>query len=434
MTKEHLSSPASVARYGVPVVAGLFYLMASRGFDFTSEGTWAMAGFVKYGFSSPLASGSTSPLWEFFLAVGGGFHLDPLLTGKVLSLIFSCLTILVCSVVTYEIVQDYAISLCVTLIMAMQGWLLQIGPSGSPLSAAIALVLAVMFFMLRNEYVVAPFILGLCTLISWQVVVLLLPLWADMWFNSVSKRRAQRVMLAAALAYVAAVLPWAVYSAAYNRPLIPVIADMPELPMLTIMAALTMIVPGALGFAGLALVARGEARDRFRTSAGPLMFLVLLLVAGAASRSDIWYAAIPLVLVYAFLGLAEVLKRLRGQNLVYSLSFVLTGLLLIGAQRIYYKENEPSMAAAIGRAEELRTAGEWISRNVPRAQNVCAEHPSVVGYYAERAVASAESGTGSSCDLVVSSRSDTAGYERAFTPDTPVDAASAQRYVVWRRK
>lgn len=394
----------------------------------------AMASLAKQGSSSLVAGGYPSPLWQFLLTVAGRFHLDPLLSEKVLSLIFSCLAILTYFLVANELLRDYVMAFCAVLAVAMQGWFIQIAPSGSALSAAIALAMAVVFFMLRNEYVVASFLLGLSTLVYWQAVFLFIPLCADIWINSVSKQRASHVMLSVGLAYVCALLPWVAFAWTSHENVIPVMLRTPELPPLSYPLVLTRVILGSLGLWGLALSFPAAKRESLRAHGGPLLFMILLFALGGALHSEAWYAGLPLVVVYALSGLGEVLRSWGREHLIYSASFVLTGLLLICWQHDYFRENRPSMAVAIARAQDLRAAAGWIRTNSPARQNICAEHPVVVEYYAERAVTSAEQSDGSTCDLVVTSRGQMPGYEKAFSPQSMFDAVPMQRYAVWRKK
>ena len=116
--------------------------------------------------------------------------------------------------------------------------------------------------------------------------------------------------------------------------------------------------------------------------------MIFLFILGTVLHLDVWYAGIPLVLAYGFLGLTRVWERLGRGNPGYTVSIVLTGVLLIGAQSSFYTENKPSMADAIAQMRELRTAGEWVGMNSLTGQDICAEHPAVIGYYAERPVTS----------------------------------------------
>jgi hypothetical protein len=428
----------NITRYGLPLVIGMFYLTASLGFEFTADSAMCMAGAVKFGFASPIADGYPSPLWHFLLMVGSWFHLDPLLTSKVLSLVFSCLAVFASYLVANELLRDRLIAFCISLAFAMQGWLVQVAPSGSALSLAVVLIMTVLFFVLRNEYVVAPFTLGLCTLVFWQAAFLLIPLCVDIWINSVSKRRASKVMLSACLVYVSALMPWGVYAWINNVAVVPVLLQVVELPAPSLWAVVVLALLGVLGVAELTFsLAKAVTRlDSIRSNTGMLLFMVILTLSGWILHLDVWYAVVPLIVVYAFSTLAEMLKRIAGEHLLYSVSFVLTGLLLVHFQFDYYRGNKPSMAAAIGQASELRVAAEWIKMNASSGQRVCAERPGVLEYYSERPVDPLSHHHPSLEDFVVTSQPDIAGYDIAFQPEvvpgTP--AVPGQHSAVWRRK
>lgn len=438
MTDDQPSFVISVTRYGMPLVVGIFYLTASLGFEFTSDSAMHLASIVKYGFTSPLHDGYPSPLWHFLVSVGTVFHLDPLLTSKVLSLVFSCVTILASYLVANEILRDRLIAFCISLALAMQGWLLQLSPSGSALSLAIALTMAVLFFMLRNEYVVAPFCLGLCTLIYWQAVFLLIPLCVDVWINSVSKQRALKVILSACLVYLSALLPWAMYAWINNVEGTPVLLRVSELPNTSFIAMSVLVVLGVLGVVGLVLLqmARQSRKESVRVHSGVLLFVIVMTLQALILHVETWYAALPLVVTYAFLGLAEMLKRFGREQLLYSASFVLTGLLLVHLQFDYYGGNKSSMAAAIRQTNELRIAAEWIKVNTASGVDVCAENPGVLEYHAERPVALLSQNEEARCELVVTSRQEMQGYEVVFRPMMTADAATipARHYAVWRKR
>jgi hypothetical protein len=428
----------NITRYGLPLVIGIFYLTASLGFEFTADSAMQMASVVKLGFASSIADGYASPQWQFLLMLGGWFHLDPLLTSKVLSLVFSCLVVFASYFVANEILRDRLIAFCVSLVLAMQGWLLQIAPSGSALSMAIALTLTALFFMLRNEYVVAPFLLGLCTLVYWQTAFLLIPLCVDIWINSVSKRRASKVMLSGCLVYLSALMPFGLYAWINNVAAIPVLFRIVELPALSLLAVAVLVFLGTLGVAGFVFsLLMAETRlESVRTNVGTLLFMIVLAFSGWILHLDVWYAAIPFIVVYAFFGLAEMLKRMAKERLLYSAVFVLTGLLLILFQMDYYRGNKPSMAAAISQTTELRIAAEWIKMRTSSGQRVCAERPGVLEYYSERPVAPLNPADSLGADFVITSQRDVTGYEVAFQPEVMPDPASVhlQHSAVWRRK
>gem|GEM_PF-3188562 len=425
-----------ITRYGLPLVVGIFYLTATLAFEFTADSTLRMASFVRHGFVSPPIGGSPSPLWWFLLTIGGWFHLDILLASKVLSLVFCCATILVGYLVANEILRDRLIAFCVSLILALQGWLLQLAPSGSALSLAIVLILAAIFFMLRNEYVVAPFILGLSTLVVWQAVFILVPLCLDILLNSVSNRRAWKVIVSACFVYLGALLPWAIYAWVNSAEGVPILLTGSELPPLSITEMVTLSFLGLLCIIGFApsLWSQDSRTESLRTNGGTLMFMGVLIVLGLIPYVDIWYAVLPLVVAYSFFGLTEVLKRTGRPLLLHSLSFVFTAFVLVLLQVDYYNVNKPSMARAVEEANERRIVAEWISTNVSSSRSVSAERVGALEYYAERHIAQLQQHGQPSDDFVVSSVHALACYEVAFTPMGETTTVPGQTYVVWKRK
>lgn len=432
MSDEQQSFVIKVTRYGLPVVVGIFYLTASLGFSFTSDSTFQMLGAARD--ATSVSEGFPSPLWRFLLMIGGSLGVDQLLASKVLSLVFSCAAILMMYLVANEILGDRLIAFCVSLVFGMEGWMLQLAPSGSALTLAILLVLTGLFFMLRNEYVVAPFMLGLCTLVFWQAVVLLIPLWMDIWINSVNKRRAAKVALSACIVYCSSLLPLVLYSWSSGTKGLPTMLQVAELPHISVMAAGILGLLGLVGVTGFGLVMRSSEKgiEALRTSCGVVAFMITLVLVGFAYRSQVWLAASPVITVYAYYGFAEILNRIRKQRLLYSLSFVLTGLLIVHLQIEYQRMNKPSMAAAVEQNVELRILSEWLRTNSSNGNSVCAEQPGIVGYYAERPVDPLSENKEPACALVVTSRREVAGYDLAFRPVAPPD--DGRHYAVWRKK
>ena len=431
MNDEQQSFVIKVTRYGLPVVVGIVYLTASLGFSFTSDSTFQMV-------NAGRITGSTgmfpSPLWQFILTISGALGLDQLLASKVLSLVFSCAAILVGYLVGNEILGDRLMAFCVSLVFGMEGWMLQLAPSGSAVTLAILLALSGLFFMLRNEYVVAPFIFGLCTLVIWQAVLLLLPLCVDIWMNSVDKRRAVKVALSACLVYCSSLLPLVLYEWSSGRWDIPILLRAGELPDFSLAAMAILGLLCLLGVAGFGLTLRSSEvrKDVLRTNGGVIAFMIVLILMASAYQIQVWVAVLPLIIVYAYFGLAELLRWIGKSRLVYSLSFVLTGLLVVHLQLEYQRTNRPSMIEAVAQNTELRILSEWVRENSSDTSQVCAEHPGIVGYYAERQVVRSRDHGEPACDLIVTSRANVSGYEVAFKPPPLPD--DARYFAVWRRK
>lgn len=437
MNNNQHSYAIAITRYGLPFVVGIFYLTASLGFEFTDDSTFRVLSAMKDGgSSSPIVF--PSPLWQFLLMMAGWFHLNPLLTSKVLGLVFACSTIFVTYLVASELLHDRLMAFCVSLVSGMQGWLLHMAPSGSALMFAIALTLAALFFMLRNEYVVAPFILGLSTMVFWQAAFFLIPVCIDIWMNSVSKRRSSKVIFSACLVYLSALLPWVLYAWSKGVDGFPALLRGDEIPQFSPLMLAIVSLLGALGIVGMVLSALSslDRTEMFRSHAGVLAFVFFLALLGLLSHSDVWLASLPLAVMYAFHGLSELLKRFGSQRLLYSVSFVLTGLLLVPLQLEYYRVNKPAMLLAVERANELQVVALWLQTNVPPTLRVCAERPGIIEYYAEISIAKLQPHDGLCGDVVVTSRREMPGYDIAFRPGGLIDESTGavQSYAVWRKK
>lgn len=423
-----LPSGSSVARFGLPFVICVFYLTASLGFQFTADSAFMMAMTIGTGD----AAGS-SPLWQFLLVVGKWFHLDALVVGKVLSLLLTSSTILLVFLVANEILRDRILSLLVSLVFAMQGWLLQIAPSGSALSLAIVLCLGGIFFALRNEYVVAPFVLGAAALVSWHVVLLMVPLSIDIWMNSVSKRHAWHVILMSWIVFLCAVLPWVVFGASKTMSGIPILLEFTGLHSASWFSMVMLGVLLLASAAGLVL-SFSARREHFRTLASVALFTAVLAIIGIAFQVQVWLAAVPLIFILSFIGIAETLRFVGRERLIYSATLVLTGLMLVISQIDYQTVTRPLMVSAIAYTAEFRIAGEWIKSEIPKQLAVESEYPGVVAFYSSRPVSRLNSGE-ASADILVTTSGAPSGYDSVFRPPHPFDAGEPDAYVtVWRRR
>lgn len=169
-----------------------------------------------------------------------------------------------------------------------------------------------------------------------------------------------------------------------------------------------------------------------RTNGGVIGFVIVAVLMAPLYDIQIWIAALPLVLVYAYVGLSELLKWVDKSRLLYSLSFVLTGLLVVHLQSEYQRTNRRAMVTTVAQNAELRILSEWVRENSAGTSSVCAEHPGIVGYYAGRQVSPLADHGEPSCDFLVTSRKNLQGYRTAFKP--PAIPEDIQSFAVWRRE
>jgi hypothetical protein len=176
--------------------------------------------------------------------------------------------------------------------------------------------------------------------------------------------------------------------------------------------------------------------EAVRTHSGVLMFVIVLVLLGVVYHTEVWVAVIPVITMYAFSGLAELLTRFGRQHLLHSASFVLTGLLLVHLQFDYYRVNKPAMTEAVGQTDEIHIVAEWLKINSAISQTVCAERSFTLEYYAERPIALMKQHDELCGDLIVTSRRDFTGYEVLFKPEPAHNSVEIPfaHYAVWRKR
>ncbi|MBI4536123.1 MAG: hypothetical protein HY708_07580 [Ignavibacteriae bacterium] len=426
-----------VVRFGLPIVILVFYLTASLGFSYTPDSTFLS---VQYAKSSGLSSGDMipSPLWLLFVTTGSVLQLDLVLTAKVFSLFFSCLAILVAYLLAYEVLVDRLLAFCVSLIVAMQSWLLQAAPSGNAIGLGLMLSLTVLFFLLRNEYILAAFTAGLCMMVFWQAVGLMLFLVVDVFINSIDRRHALNTALSATVVFVTALLPWIVF--AIWRGVHPIAALVPlnEFPPVSITMSIALGVLVLMMGSGIYFLTSsgGDGRRILTNQIAPALWILWLLVVGISGNEELLFLITPLLVAYAFLGLVQLIRQMRLQSLGYMLPFVITGLLLAQNQLTLISNTSLEMTRSNEHSSELRSIAYWLTANAETSVSVSAERRGIIGYYTDRPIGRFEPGTAPQSDLVVTAARNIDGYELAFRPIREHSELTEHdgHFAVWRKK
>lgn len=435
-TEKHNQAALQIARFGLPGIILIFYITASFTFSYTPESTFVALGGLEYSDSGIAVS--QSPIWMMLVTVGKLLGLDALLAAKVLGLFFACASILSCYVFSHHILQDRLLAFCASLAVALQFWLLQISVAGSALGLGLALLFMALFFLLRNEYVLAAIVMGLCALLFWQAALLLIVLFIDLMGNSVSTRRGVKVFLACLLVFGAAILPWIMYVLFSGVPWIPSLqplADFPEADaswFATVTFLVLLILSGVL-----VLLRHGpEGRARLYLYTAPLMTAGILLAGPITGNADLTLLALPLLIVLAIDGGRIVLDALGHPEKQYFYIFVFTALLLVQSQMFYLRETRPLMERRSAESVELVSIAEWLRGNLLPEDVVAAESPGIVSYYAGHPIRHLGGAVTSDIDYIVSPVGDHAGYRRVFTAGvTQTDAyMSTNHFAVWRRE
>jgi hypothetical protein len=362
---------------------------------------------------------------------------DGLLTVKIFSLFLASFVVLCTYLLAYEVVRDRLIGLCISLSVAMQAWLLQAAPSGSALLAGLLLTLAGMFFLLRNDYLLAAFLAGLSILIFWQAVVLLVLLCVDVTANSTDKRRAMRVIMMALLVCLCPLFPWLVAARLNGASVLPVLVPFGELSLGGILRSSAFLFLALMVITGVVRTLRSKSGSMswLRGHFVPLLWMLWLGFQAMAGRTDVGLMAVPFLIIYGFLGFMEIVRATHRPPLIYPAAFILAGVLLVQNQALMNLMTKPTMEFSNQRTEQLVPIAYWLKACSTPGMTIEAEEPGIIGFYSERMVRTIQKETVPGADLVVTSARDVDGYEVAFVPpEVGMDLPAGTSYAVWKRK
>jgi hypothetical protein len=437
----------NVARFGLPCVILIFYLSASLGFEYTPDSTFhalsVARGIVQGTFLQSASlikeSGTPSPLWDFMIAIGGYMHLDLVLASKILSLFFSCGVILCSYFVAFEVLRDHLLAFCTSLIVAMQSWLLQIGPSGSALSLGLLLSLACLFFLLRNEYILAAFFCGVCTLVFWQAIGLAFCLVLDVFMNSIDKHRSLKIMAGTVLVYLCVLLPWVLFAYCFSVPGVPRLWPVDGLFVRYLSSPLEEVLLLGMMVAGFAVLIKSGARGyhALRSQIAPLGWVLWLSVIAITTQAEVWLMVIPLFAIYAFAGLRELLFALQRQYLVYGLAFVVTGLLLVYNQIAFRTITKDVMRRGAEESRQLVSIAYWLKANGKTEETIASEQCGILGFFTDNPVVQYGDQIYPGVMFVVTTKNNLAGYRMVYSASAspPEILGLAEKgFALWRKE
>lgn len=409
----------TLARYGVPAAILLYYLSVAQRLEYTPQSTFASL--------NRLSETGVDSLWTALLSLAQSFDIETLLAAKVLGLLFTCCAILVTHLVAYEVLADHLSAFCATLGMAMQAWLLQLGASGSGLSLLVFVSLAAIFFMLRNDYLLATLCAGFGCLVAWQAVALVFVLLLDVYVNSLDKRRALKLVASVMMIFGSIVLPWVLYSIYTGGAIIPDEASRTEVPTLTLEMIFGSVLLIGLMFVGVVLLAMRQ-RESLRTQTA----VILWTVSVSFLNRILLVLALPLIIVYGFLALRTVVRVLGAVRALPSATVLLAAAILAYNQFVAWPTLEAGMAAGAAQTLELKSVGMWLKANVQAGERVFvpASGRDVVGYF--YGVFDGDE----TAPFIVSREREVRGCEVAYDPAAhdPDVISGSDHYKVWRRR
>jgi hypothetical protein len=350
-----------------------------------------------------------------------------LLAAKVFSLLFACFGILISYLIANEVLNDHLLAFCVTISVSMQAWLIQLAPTGSGLSLALFLSLVTIFFLLRNEYIIAGIFAGLASLVAWQAAGLLFVMMLDAYINAVDKNRSVKMIASIALVFAGVVLPWILYSLYVGRLLVPTMEVLSIVPTFSLQVSFEILLLVGAMFVGIVLVLM---RDK---SALNTQIAILLWIAIASfSHHQMFALALPLIIIYIFFSVQRLSQAFGKRNLSYIVAVLLATLILAYNQMLALPAAENSMNSAVAQMDEMKAIAMWLTTNVNDDESVAVpeQHQGLIQYWGERSVGDNNS------RFVVSRVNEVAGYELVFDPakENVVLLGSPAHYKVWRRK
>lgn len=421
-----------IVRYGLPLVVALFYLTASLAFDYTPDSVYPTLRAAREligNEGAPIHSAtSPNPLWVFFVALGGALRVDTLLTAKVFSLFFASLSVLLGYLVASEILRDRLLAFCAALVVAMQSLLLQIAPSGTAYALAMALSLAAVFFLLRNEYLLATVFTGLCSLLFWEGSVLFVILAVDVWLNSTQKPRAWKVIGSTVLVYLSLLLPWVLYSVMAGVSVIPRLQSFGDFPGFGWREVVALSVTGVLVLAGVLPQMRGSERIAFLRNHFASLAWGIAAACISVFGSDLWVLSIPLAVMFGFHGVKQLLMSNNMPGRVYPGALLLSALLLALSQASFVGSAREIMAQEIEESVQMIPIAYWIKAHVPVDATIhTVRRAGILSYYAGRDIVWDRREGDYSVDSVQTKE----GYEVMYIPEI---AGTVSTYGVWRRQ
>ncbi len=434
-------------RLGLPVAVLIYYASAALGFEYTPDSSFfslfsARALATGTGLQVPSAwitAGYPNPLWTFLVAAGHIFRLDYLLTAKVLSLLFGSFAIVVSYLVAFEVLRDNLQAFLSAIVIGLQSWLVQAAPSGCALPAALTLVLAAVFFLLRNEYLLAAIFAGLSTLIAWEMAGLVILIWLDISFNTKEPSQARRIKWGVLPVYAALVLPWilgSIYAGGLLFPeLVPVEKtfavtsfEVTEYALLAVFTAAGIVLLSLTGTAG---------KELLRAHLPLLVWMIGMAWLGYGESNGIFFLVLPLFVIYAFLGLQQIVARFFPEEWRYTLSIAIAGALLLVSQLTFTMVIKPQMANSVEEARDLTAIAHWLRADAPGEATVSAEAGGLLEYYSERRILPPPVLLPAPADLIVAVDPPEEGYRIAYDPREsgaiPVPD-HGRRLVVWMRE
>ena len=408
----------------LPVILSVFFVIAASHFGYTPDDTYIYLQFAKnlirgegvaFNAGHP-TYGITGPLWLLIIAAGGLFGADLLMSAKIVDLLFACASVMMFSFLAFEVIRDRVVALAATGAFALNAWFLRWAGSGMETSLAVLLVVAAVWFCLRNEYLPATVAAALLALVRPEALLLQGFIIADVFLNTEDRKRAFRVAVTVTLTYSAVILPWALYAALTFGTVVPNTAlakagfhisaagtastflDLGK----AICATDTVTVLVLLVCGGLVMlrrrewIARAEHAANYRfyllrqslLGLGWVTALVLLYgLTGVNMISRYVLLVTPFIVLYAFFFLDRVLVHMNALRLRYAAAMICCLAVMAQNHFVFHYAVSPGIGAfAKGMEECFVPIGKWFHNNTPPGTVIFASDVGALGYYSDREI------------------------------------------------
>ncbi|MBI5473210.1 MAG: hypothetical protein HY961_12775 [Ignavibacteriae bacterium] len=284
------------------------------------------------------------------------------------------------------------------------------------------------FFLLRNDYIVATIAAAVASLVVWQAALLLPVLMLDASINSQDPIQARRLVATIALVFGSAVLPWVLFAVYAGSALIPNELVASEIDLLSLPVLFEVVL-----FVGLMFVAVVLMASRHRMVLRTQSPLILWIVIASFAHRQMLVVTLPLVIVYAFFAVHAIIELFGKKNLAYIGVLLFTALSLAYNQFVVWPSTRRIMDSAVIVTEEIQRVASWARMNMEGQEKLYAPsgHEGLIQFYSERELGGADA------IVHITNAADVNGYRVVFDPlanETQSTSTSSQHYRVWRKQ
>jgi arabinofuranosyltransferase len=402
----------NAVKFGLGGVVLIFYATALLHCGYTPDHTFIYLRFARNilhggGFAfnpGEPTYGVTSPLWTLLIAAGGLLNLDLYLVAKVLDLLAASFALVMFYLLAFEVIRERLIAFLATFVFSTNVWLVRWASSGMETSLSVLLVLSVVWYCMRNEYLLAAAICGFLALVRPEGIGLFIIIIGDLFLNSIDKRLVVRIGLRAVLVFVVIVAPWFVFAESVFGTVIPntALAKSSLPPDITYIGAVGLFIGRTIAISSIlelilamvALVVMTKAREyrEIRLHFAPLVWVVSLIVIYVGIEADVvsryLLLVLPFIVIYGFFGLKKLLEKLQwAPRFSVSVALVFAAVILIQNQYVYQVKVKPHMTQFANGVEECLTPiAMWLDENSPKQAVVVSPDVGVIGYWSNRKI------------------------------------------------